>query len=70
MICKTCKYLGVQASANGNPVDAEPSCRRYAPRTVSGTGTGYSGEMFPVVNPETDWCGEYEYDVHKDTVEF
>jgi len=57
--CINCKYIGAQAHATGKRVDPEPVCRRYAPRTVSGTGTGYSGEMFPVVDPENDWCGEF-----------
>jgi len=57
--CKSCKFLGVQAHAMGKKVDAEPACRRHAPYIIAGTGTGYVGELYPVVNPETDWCGDW-----------
>ena len=61
MKCETCRYLGKQSKTYGTnpePMDV-PACRRYAPRTVSGTGTGYSAEMFPCVDPQTDWCGDW-----------
>ena len=49
MKCKTCKFYD---KINGH------FCRRYAPRHISGVGTGFEDVLFPVVSPE-DWCGEY-----------
>jgi len=46
--CKLCRYFDVTSK----------ECRRYAPRHLSGIGTGYSNEKWPVVT-EDDWCGEF-----------
>lgn len=34
-------------------------CRRYAPRMISGSGTGWSDQLWPEALPE-DYCGEFE----------
>lgn len=56
--CKTCRFY--QPHKKGNGADLEVGfCRRYAPRHVSGVGTGYEEILWPTVT-EDDWCGEYE----------
>ena len=34
-------------------------CRMYAPRIISGSGTGWSDQYWPTVSPD-DFCGQYE----------
>ena len=41
-----------------DPTHKGHECRRYAPRMFSGSGTGWSGQLFPLVK-EMDWCGEF-----------
>jgi len=33
-------------------------CRRHAPTLLLGSGTGWSSQLFPFVNPD-NWCGEF-----------
>jgi hypothetical protein len=33
-------------------------CKRYAPRHISGVGTGYEEHLWPRVDA-SDWCGEW-----------
>ena len=39
-------------------LDSKVECRRYAPRKIHGTGTGYDAELWPMVGMN-DWCGEF-----------
>ena len=39
--------------------DKPLECRKYAPRQISGVGTGSSDQNFPYVAAD-DWCGEFE----------
>lgn len=34
-------------------------CRRYAPRVIHGSGTGWSDSKWPKVE-KYDWCGEFK----------
>lgn len=34
-------------------------CRCYAPQCLSGSGTGWSSQLFAITY-EDDWCGEWE----------
>lgn len=34
-------------------------CRRYAPRMFSGSGEGWSNQLFPHMK-NSDWCGEFQ----------
>ena len=58
-ICMNCihfnkdGYVDILDSSN-----IESECRRYAPRMFSGSGEGWSNQLFPCVK-ETDWCGEF-----------
>ena len=57
-ICKKCVYFTFDyIEQNGEEKSFQ--CRRYAPRIIMGSGTGWSGQLFPKVK-ETDWCGEFE----------
>ena len=53
--CKTCKYMDKESGAN-------TFCRRYPAQLVNrinGT-TADLQALYPVVSPDTDWCGEYK----------
>lgn len=52
MQCKTCKFF--------DEVNNFGYCRRYAPRHLSGVGTGFEENKWPEVQPD-DWCGEYQF---------
>lgn len=56
-ICRNCKFYTVD-KIELTIIDKYPQCRRYAPRMLSGSGTGWSGDLFPKVD-ETFWCGEF-----------
>ena len=49
--CRNCKYWN-------SGLDVVGECRRYAPRKLYGTGTGYDSEQFPETQAG-DWCGEF-----------
>jgi len=55
--CLNCRFSGV------DNIDGFKAlvCRRYAPRILSGSGTGWSKQNFPVISTDV-WCGEYEED--------
>lgn len=53
--CKNCLFFGKDI-VDGYEVRV---CRRYAPRYVSGVGTGETSQKFPIVSPD-DWCGEWK----------
>jgi hypothetical protein len=65
LTCKYCYffnkdgYVDVLDSSN-----IKSECRRFAPRIFSGSGEGWSNQLFPHVK-ETDWCGEFENDPDK-----
>ena len=52
MNCKDCKFYEQHKNRECG------YCRRYAPRHISGVGTGFEDVLFPTVSNE-DWCGEY-----------
>jgi hypothetical protein len=54
MKCKNCKFF----DETYERAEGVGACRRYAPRLVSGVGTGYEERLFPLV-VDDDWCGEY-----------
>ena len=60
-ICIDCKYFTVDNTEQPGIFDSAvaPSCRRYAPRILAGSGEGWSDQIFPRVR-EVDWCGEFE----------
>ena len=60
-ICQTCEYFFVGGS------DTIPilECRRYAPRMVCGTGTGFKDWKWPNVNHD-EFCGEWSYQEYQD----
>lgn len=53
--CENCKFFFIDV------VDGFETgcCRRFAPRILHGSGTGYSSQRFPVVGVN-EWCGEYD----------
>ena len=61
-ICKNCKFFTfdfVEQYVTTREEDKRFQCRRFAPRMLSGSGEGWSNQLFPVVR-EDDWCGEFE----------
>ena len=63
MKCNECFYSGWDI------VDGEREtvmvCKRYAPRIIHGSGTGWSSQQFPIVSSE-NWCGEFRPDTDKE----
>ena len=60
-ICRNCCYCNVihiheQQFQSG---EYKFECRRYAPREICGSGTGYNDTKFAEVK-ENDWCGEFQ----------
>jgi len=37
-------------------------CRKHAPTLLSGSGTGWSSQLFPFVHTD-DWCSEFDLDI-------
>ena len=65
LTCKYCYFFnkdGYVDILDSNNVKNE--CRRYAPQMLSGSGTGWSNQLFPNVK-ESDWCGEFLSDSEK-----
>ena len=58
LTCEACVFADM--STTFNPQTCE--CRRYAPRVLHGSGTGWSNDKFPTMNI-TDWCGEQREDL-------
>ena len=52
--CGGCKYFG-----NDDPYPCVGHCLRYAPRWLSGVGTGESEQLWPLIG-DHHWCGEWE----------
>lgn len=50
--CKSCKFL---AKSYGMY-----ECRRYAPRPVTTAEVQNFNAVFPVVDVDSDWCGEFQ----------
>lgn len=58
--CKKCVYFNVaQRTENSDAPYPVFQCRRYAPKWISGVGTGCEKELFALISPD-DWCGEFE----------
>jgi hypothetical protein len=54
--CSTCFYIqNIRDETTGEP---KAECRRHAPQMLSGSGSGWSNQLWPYVKP-TDWCGEW-----------
>ena len=51
--CTNCIFSGTEIISGEKAM----VCKRYAPRIISGSGTGWSGQIFPVVSSD-EWCGE------------
>ena len=49
--CGSCRYLDIQ---HGNVA----VCRRYPP--AAGPGWARPAAPLPTVDPDKDWCGEYQ----------
>ncbi|MFZ2992622.1 MAG: hypothetical protein WA061_02795 [Microgenomates group bacterium] len=65
--CGNCRFFdtgNVEMNPETNGETIKPHCRRYAPHTLSGSGTGWSGQLFPIVN-ENGWCGEWVCHEHE-----
>jgi hypothetical protein len=61
--CESCRFshlLNEKDSFTGKTYPAL-ECRRYAPRHISGVGTGYEENLWPRVK-FGDWCGEWTLD--------
>jgi hypothetical protein len=56
--CRNCKYT----DAKQPEINFEIECRRYAPRIFSGSGEGWSDRLYPLVNAENGWCGEFVWE--------
>ena len=56
--CVHCKFFGDDI-VKGYKVGV---CRRYAPRFISGVGTGETSQRFPMAYLD-EWCGEYIEDL-------
>lgn len=60
--CRNCMFANIVAEKlpEGDTYQlVRLECRRYAPRMISGSGTGWSDTLFPEMMPE-DWCGEWK----------
>lgn len=55
--CRFCNIFVRKSSVDGETRILE--CRRHAPRMFSGSGEGWSGQLFPEMSDE-DWCGEWQ----------
>jgi hypothetical protein len=57
-ICDNCIFFTIDViDENGSEIYSQ--CRRHAPRMLSGSGEGWSSQLFPKVK-HTFWCGEFE----------
>jgi hypothetical protein len=59
--CANCQHYKIgeyKEPALGKNEDISGHCRRYAPIMLSGTGTGWSDQLFPRVD-DNYWCGEF-----------
>ena len=54
--CYNCRYFRI---TNEGTEEQVFECRRYAPHVLSGSGTGWSKQLFPYIYAD-DWCGEYK----------
>jgi hypothetical protein len=54
--CTNCFFSGTEIISGEEAM----VCKRYAPRIISGSGTGWSGQNFPVVS-SNELCGEHIY---------
>lgn len=61
-ICKTCNTFFNDVHIHELE---EGECRKYAPRVVHGSGTGWSDTRFPTVD-FNDWCGEHSDEEKKE----
>lgn len=52
--CINCIYAGVERIKGYDAL----VCKRYAPRWISGVGTGETDQNFPIVYSD-EWCGEF-----------
>lgn len=62
-ICKNCRFFTfdfVEQYVTTGENNKRFQCRRFAPRMFSGSGEGWSNQLFPVIREE-DWCGEFEF---------
>lgn len=50
IVCASCAFMGASDPAR-------PFCRRYPAQLV--TDGGNVKALYPVVNPQNDWCGEH-----------
>jgi len=63
LTCKDCTFFGVEVVEKGAWSSADSDllqCRKYAPRVLHGSGTGWANQRWAEVNPAVDWCGELE----------
>lgn len=57
--CGNCRFSNVIDKDHSQKEDGfSLECRRYAPRVICGSGTGFKEWEFPAVKAST-WCGEY-----------
>jgi len=56
--CINCKFWIELPLKRENIYAQTGQCSRYAPREISGVGTGYNSKLWPEV-AAGDWCGEY-----------
>lgn len=54
MRCGTCRFIDSNST--------EQFCRRYPATLINQLDSGVAKirALFPVVNPDADWCGEYK----------
>jgi len=55
--CSACWFSNITKDEERDEVYLE--CRKHAPTILSGSGTGWSHQLFPKVKAEY-WCGEFK----------
>ena len=56
--CGHCRYVNLREDIPYHEL-GHLECRRHAPQMLSGSGTGWSEQLFPFVRTD-DWCGEFQ----------
>ena len=66
--CENCSFLSfgytdqLDVSQGGSTENKKVfNCRRNAPQVFYGSGSGWSGQMFPIIgDPSSFWCGDFQ----------
>ena len=57
--CENCEFWQIVFKGDSAEPENFGECRKYAPRILSGSGTGWSDQHWPHIN-KNQWCGEWE----------